>query len=450
MRVSVKNLGPIREATVELGGLNVFVGPNGTGKSYLGKVLYGLHCSSSMGWTCITNSNRFQLDLFRKTDDPFSLNQLGKTYASTAEAYAKLQALPVATCRQAVADVVGSHGELFKEQLVEYFNDDSNLFKTTSINCALPADEALIANVFKNGFDLTMDEFSFDIFLLRIFRQFLGQDAHYFPAARSNFILTYKEIYAARAEQQVGNANLDRLLLHKEGDKLLRPGRFIRFDQPTEDFLKELYYLDTREQSEFQGIADKLQSTLYGQDRLLIEQVEGGLANFRYQVADSDRKLRLHLASSMVTETSPLLIGLRHWVGADSLMIIDEPESHLHPEAQRALVYGLAAAVNQGLRVVLITHSPYILSCVNNLVKFASLRQRFADDPALEELTAQHPELVALEKSVRAYHFGLDGWVKDIVQPDSGLIDEAEFTEPFDRINELYEAMRDIEWAHRP
>ncbi len=39
MKISVTNLGPIKEATVELGGLTVFVGPNGTGKSYLAEVI---------------------------------------------------------------------------------------------------------------------------------------------------------------------------------------------------------------------------------------------------------------------------------------------------------------------------------------------------------------------------------------------------------------------------
>ena len=55
---------------------------------------------------------------------------------------------------------------------------------------------------------------------------------------------------------------------------------------------------------------------------------------------------------------------------------------------------------------------------------------------------------MALEKNVAAYRFSTEGEVSNIVR-ESGLIDEAEFTEPFDRINELYEAMRDIEWEHQ-
>ena len=150
----------------------------------------------------------------------------------------------------------------------------------------------------------------------------------------------------------------------------------------------------------------------------------------------------------MVTETSPILIGFKHWVQPESLVIIDEPESHLHPEAQRKLVNGLCEAVNQGLNLILITHSPYILSCVNNLIKFGSLVKHFPHNAEIDKLKAENPDMVALEKPVHAYHFGEDGLVKNIVK-SSGLIDEAEFTEPFDRINEIYETLRDIEWDNQ-
>ncbi len=49
---------------------------------------------------------------------------------------------------------------------------------------------------------------------------------------------------------------------------------------------------------------------------------------------------------------------------------------------------------------------------------------------------------------VAAYHFGTDGYVKNIVKA-SGLIDESEFTAPFDAINDIYEKMRDVEWEHQ-
>jgi predicted ATP-dependent endonuclease of OLD family len=453
MKISVTNLGAIKEATVEIGGLTVFVGANGTGKSYLAKVIYGLQ--------------RFETLVINAGDDYSEDLQnifFGTTVKTTEEVFHHLQSITPNVFWQIVPNLLNFYAELFNKSLSNYFNDDTRLFEKSSIRFSdikpFSDDEtkAIIEFAIQRTKDwltvvalpqsTTLLENLLWLFCLIIFSKINSGWANYFPAARSNFMLTYKSLYRARADEHVGSDSIDQLIFANKGVKARKTGTLIRFDKPTEDFLSNLYDLDTSQKSPLASVADKLQTLLYGKDLLLVNQSEGSLPDFRYQVKNSENKLRLHLTSSMVTETSPLLIGLKHWIEPNSLVIIDEPESHLHPEAQRALVNGLAEAINQGLKVILITHSPYILSCVNNLIKFNRLVEAFPADKDVETLKNAHPEMVTLNKKVTAYHFGLDGIVKDIVLA-SGLIDEAEFTEPFDRINELYEAMRDIEWEHR-
>ncbi len=457
MKISVTNLGPVKQATVELGGLTVFVGPNGTGKSYLAKVIYGLQRHETMTSSCLGHSEQFYQILF------------GKRLGTEQEALTDLQQLKPAMLQLAIPKLANLYAELFKDKLSEYFNDDSQLFGETTISYSdvivLPVE--VLEEVIKAAVDqakawitaqsgatlLTRDEVKPEQFIWALcwylFWGVGGGLADYFPAARSNFMLTYKEIYRARADEHVGMEFIsDRLLSASKGHQIRKTGNLARFDKPTEDFISRLYDLNSSVTSPLAHIAVELQSRLYGDDRIVIEQPEGQLPDFRYRVNDTASKIRLHLTSSMVTEISALLIGFWHWIEPNSVVIIDEPESHLHPEAQKALVSGLAEAINQGLRVILITHSPYILSCVNNLIKFGSLIKNFPDDDNVAKLKSEHPDMVALEKKVTAYHFGRDGMVKDIVLT-SGLIDESEFTEPFDKINDLYEAMRDIEWEHR-
>lgn len=74
---------------------------------------------------------------------------------------------------------------------------------------------------------------------------------------------------------------------------------------------------------------------------------------------------------------SPLNIfigsNLKYVVKKDDQLIIEEPEAHLHPKNQRILVKYLVCAVNKGLKVVLTTHSDYIIEQFNNFVRLNSI-----------------------------------------------------------------------------
>ena len=44
VKLHVENFGPIKEAEIDLRPLTIFIGPTNTGKSYLSKLIYALHC----------------------------------------------------------------------------------------------------------------------------------------------------------------------------------------------------------------------------------------------------------------------------------------------------------------------------------------------------------------------------------------------------------------------
>lgn len=82
-----------------------------------------------------------------------------------------------------------------------------------------------------------------------------------------------------------------------------------------------------------------------------------------------NRKLEVSIASSMVKELSPLVIYLRYLALPGELLIIDEPEMNLHPEAQVKLIEFLAMLINAGLNILVTTHSPYVIDHLTNLIK---------------------------------------------------------------------------------
>ena len=76
----------------------------------------------------------------------------------------------------------------------------------------------------------------------------------------------------------------------------------------------------------------------------------------------------LHLASSSARGLSDLYFFLRYVAEKDHLLIIDEPESHLDTANQILLARLLARFVRAGLKVLITTHSDYIIKELNNLV----------------------------------------------------------------------------------
>ena len=87
-------------------------------------------------------------------------------------------------------------------------------------------------------------------------------------------------------------------------------------------------------------------------------------------VARGDRRfsIPLHLASSSARGLSDLYFFLRHVARRNHLLIIDEPESHLDTANQILLARLLARLVQAGLKVLMTTHSDYLIKEINNLI----------------------------------------------------------------------------------
>ena len=79
-------------------------------------------------------------------------------------------------------------------------------------------------------------------------------------------------------------------------------------------------------------------------------------------------KMSLHLTSSTVKTFFSLTFYFEHLANKGDCLIIDEPELNLHPDNQRKIAKILARAVNMGLKVVISTHSDYIVREFNNLI----------------------------------------------------------------------------------
>ena len=144
------------------------------------------------------------------------------------------------------------------------------------------------------------------------------------------------------------------------------------------DFLEQLIDMadnaEDRENS-FLDPSTRLERTIL-QGSVLIEQGDSGYPSFAYRPGNWDRDLPLMNASSMVSEMAPVVLYLRHLVAPNDLLIIEEPESHLHPEMQVAFTRELASIAKSGIQVIITTHSEWVLEELANLVLLSELPEK--------------------------------------------------------------------------
>lgn len=94
-----------------------------------------------------------------------------------------------------------------------------------------------------------------------------------------------------------------------------------------------------------------------------------------YEPSNLDISLELSQASSMISEIAPIIAHLKFIFANEddtengrNYIFIEEPEAHLHPKVQVALIQLFAEMAKEGLHVVMTSHSNYMFNKLSNMV----------------------------------------------------------------------------------
>jgi len=181
------------------------------------------------------------------------------------------------------------------------------------------------------------------------------------------------------------------------------------------EFMEKIILYDDKNTAsiEVMRLAETLETeVLAGQIRL--KPSSSGYPDFRYLPQWTNEEIRLSQSSSMVSELAPLVLYLRGLVRPGDTLVIEEPEAHLHPGAQADMAVILARLVRAGVKVIITTHSDWLLQEISNLTL----------EGLLEDQTDQPPSWL-LPEEVGVWHFQKDEPVKEIpFKPREGISPE--------------------------
>ena len=149
--------------------------------------------------------------------------------------------------------------------------------------------------------------------------------------------------------------------------------------------------------------------------------------------------LPLSRSASSVKDLAIFLLYLKHVAKKGETIVLEEPETTLHPDNQILLAGLIARLVNAGLRIVVTTHSPYFLEQLSHCVVAGSSQagkefREFADDERLDKA------------SVAAYSFEEDdgGYKMMPINVDDEGIPQHDFVNASERqYNELLKLEQD-------
>ena len=144
------------------------------------------------------------------------------------------------------------------------------------------------------------------------------------------------------------------------------------------DFLEQLFNYKKRKgsSSKIRRVAEQLETELLEGKIEVKRHSPEAYPEFLYRPDQAKEGLRMSHSSAMVSELAPLVLFLRSIVKRGDLLIIEEPESHLHPGAQTKIAQTLARLVRAGVYVVITTHSNWLLQQIGNLIREGELRKQ--------------------------------------------------------------------------
>lgn len=439
-RISIRNFCGIKNVSLELSPISLFIGPQATGKSVAAKLIYYFR-------EAIAGLSSFALAQTEWTAVKRKLGERFASYFAVTEVGAGAFVLRYDKNDAYIQVSRGrASGVSIKLETSDFFENIYAKLLSSAQEPSQSAGEGEEASQPQTATRLR------DLFL-RLAQPVLGDSCSYeqlfIPAARASLALLPTQFLA----QIVGQQDID----------VWMP-KFAELLNGTRNTMRRLGFY-----GEAPTFGSKATQTLLTHFRASIQpilraemQYDGEAEKLKL---DDGRIISLLRASSGQQESLPLLLvlgrftALHHAQGRS--VFIEEPEAHLWPGAQRRIVNLLAEMYHRRkdqVQLVLTTHSPYVLSSFNNLLesgrRYAALEEEAATalkagaKAKLRSRSRQLEELIPRDRSlppgsVGAWEFS-EGSARHLVDDDFGILGSDLLDAVSDELDSDWNAMQEV------
>jgi len=393
MKIKVGRIAKIDEAEIEIKDLTIFVGKNSTNKSYMAHTIYILNKvlsklnTGAYGLGGYSFFNEYLKSEIAKKDIEY-IQKLEKfSVIKQQQIQVGEDDFEIEDIREVVFDFTSIPVEkiilnmevFLLSQIIERINQSFNVNRKILKNIIFSKYKNNAIELFKeNKITIINENEQTDhiIILNKLFRkvsdgffqQKISEKEFYFPASRTGFVLAFDEIVSGVLRDRFGGQPTATKLTEPTIDFIsgfadIKSGKF---DDERLAFWLHDNHADSKEKTKklFEFIEKRI---IKG--KIIEDKKSQNYMHFYLQTSNRE-KLDLHLSSSATVELLPLIIFLKHFSKIDErLLVIEEPEAHLHPKAQIEMARLLVMIVNAGAKVLITTHSDYILNELSNCIK---------------------------------------------------------------------------------
>ena len=459
MKISVENLGILKQAEFELGDMTLICGSNNTGKTYATYALFGFlsHWSRFLKFEIPASEINTLLEegILRIDITPYTQNvdkvleagcqdysqQLSNIFAAKAD-YFKDSCFQIDLQPEALSSVLNQAFDrkigLNKTEFLSLTKKEEEKNLVVSLLIDTELGEVPPQNIIK---DMISDALSEIIFGKAFPDPFIAS------TERTGAAIFRKELNFARnrllEEMTRVGKDIDPMeLLFKSYNDYALPVK------ANADFIRQLETISKKDSilvTDYPQILNEFSDIIGG------EYIAGSNDTIYFKPSKTALKFTMGESSSAVRSLLDIGFYLRHAAEVGDLLMVDEPELNLHPENQRRIARLFARLVNLGIKVFITTHSDYIVKELNTLIMLYQDKpylRRVAEDEGYQSdefLSAQKVKVyiaqkapIKLKKNVRRSQ--CQTLVEADVDPQFG-IEARSFDETINKMNEIQEAI---------